>query len=128
MYAKQLTDGKIEVSINYYAEDNCVKFQSVKEGHPPIIEAPKRSLVVTVVVGKEEKKTCKQELTILSEKLIINDRQGVKSVEIFFVSKEGKFLRSSKPRIYRGIEVNQSDEEPEISYYFGDLNHAFDHG
>lgn len=116
MFAKQIADGKVAVSINYYAEDTCVKFHSVKEGHPPIIEAPKRSLVVTVVVEKEEKKNCKQALTILSDKLIINDRPGVKSVEIFFVSQDGKFIRSSKPRIYRGIETHSNDQdEPEIS-------------
>lgn len=116
MYAKQVADGKVEVSINYYAEDTCVKFHSVKEGSPAMIEAPKRSLVITVVIEKEAKKSCKQALTILSDKLTITDRPGVKSVEIFFVSQDGKFIRSSKPRIYRGIETHPNDEEePEIS-------------
>lgn len=116
MFAKQVADGKVEVSINYYAEDTCVKFQSVKEGHPEVIEPPKRSLVITVVIEKEDRKNCKQALTILSDKLLITDRPGIKSVEIFFVSKEGKFIRSSKPRIYRGLETHSNDDdEPEIS-------------
>lgn len=74
------------------------------------------SAAANILHSKEEKKSCKQALTILSDKLRINDRPGVKSVEIFFVSQDGKFIRSSKPRIYRGIETHPNDEEePEIS-------------
>jgi hypothetical protein len=115
MFAKAFGKDKVKVEINYYAEDTCVFIREVKEGHPDVIEAPKRSLVVTVTIDKKPNIECMQKLKVLQEKIVIADRPGVRSVEIFFISKDGKFIRSSKPRIYRGIEVDSDQNEPEIS-------------
>lgn len=115
MRAEEAKDGKVNVDIVYYAEDTCVSIDTVSEGSPSLIEPPKRSLVVTVVLDRKIGTECKQKLKVLNQKITIKDRPGVRAVEIFFISKDGKFIRHSKPRIYRGIEGHPTDEEPEIS-------------
>lgn len=101
MRARAIGNGKVDVDIVYYAEDTCISIANVREGHPPTIEAPQKALVVTATIERAQGKSCKPELKTLTHNIVINDRPGIRSVEIFFVSKEGKFIRSSRPRIYR---------------------------
>lgn len=105
--AKEEPGNKVSVNIVYYAEDTCVVFKKVREGHPESIEAPKKSLVVTVVVGRE-KMACEQKLKVINHKITIADKPEMRAVEIFYVSEEGKFIRSSKPRIYRKDDLDDS--------------------
>ncbi len=105
--ATEEPNNKVAVNIIYYAEDTCVVFKNVREGHPQSIEAPKKSLVITVVLDRE-KKVCEQKLKIISHKISIADKPGMRAVEIFYVSPEGKFVRSAKPRIYRKDDLDDS--------------------
>jgi hypothetical protein len=107
--AKSAPNGLVDIDLVYYAEDTCMKFGEVKEGHPSSIEAPKKALVVTVTLDREHK-GCEQKLKTLTSHITIKDRPGVKSVEIFYVGRDGKFIRSSRPRIYRAEEAGAEIE------------------
>ncbi len=92
--------GKLVVSIVYFAEDTCMAIAGVREGHPPAIEKPKRTPVVTVELERRAP-PCEQKLRTLERSIELSDQTGAKSVEVFFVDKSGKFIRSSRPPIER---------------------------
>ncbi len=97
-----VADGKGHVAVHvlYFAEDTCMKIASVTDGAPSTIETPKRTLVITVVLEREGAR-CEQKLRTLEHDITLTDRKGVKSVDIFYVDKAGKFIRSARPPIDR---------------------------
>ncbi len=98
--------GKVQVNVVYYAEDTCMELLSVHEGPPSTIERPKRTLVVTVELQRRAG-ACEQKLRTLDASITIDDRAGVKSVEVFFVDGKGKFIRSSRPPIDRPEDAEE---------------------
>jgi len=92
--------GKVAVNVVYYAEDTCVRLVDVREGPPSTIERPRRTLVVTVELESTGTR-CEQKLRTLERTIIVDDRAGVKSVEVLFVDHAGKFIRSARPPIDR---------------------------
>jgi hypothetical protein len=97
-----VADGKgtVNVHILYFAEDSCVRLLSATEGAPKSIEAPKRTLVITVVLARDGA-NCVQKLRTLEHDIALPDRKGVKSVDIFYVDQTGRFIRSARPPIDR---------------------------
>lgn len=102
--------GQIEVHLVYLAEHSCVSFDTVKEGHPPSIDAPKRTPTITVVLNRGTGPHCKPKLTRVEHTLTIADRPGALSVEVLYVDKAGVFVRSSRPPIERPGAIEQEIE------------------
>ena len=98
--------GKVAVNVVYYAEDTCMKLVDVREGPPATIERPRRTLVVTVELARVGS-ACEQKLRTLDRTIEVDDRPGVKSGEVFFVDKDGKFIRSARPPIDRPEDVEE---------------------
>ncbi|MBI5495278.1 MAG: hypothetical protein HY904_09620 [Deltaproteobacteria bacterium] len=93
--------GTIAVHLVYFAEHTCMAFSSVREGHPPSIDPPRRTPTVTVVLDREAGSRCEQKLKRLEQVVSIADRPGALSVEVLYVDKTGRFIRSSRPPIAR---------------------------
>lgn len=94
--------GKVDVKIFYYADQGCTTFSDVREGPPANIEAPQRTLVVTVTLNRKPGECIERPYTI-ERKISIADRADALSVDIFYVDPDGRFVRSQRPRIYRDI-------------------------
>lgn len=92
--------GKVDVNIYYYADMGCTTFADVREGPPANIEAPQRTLVVTVTLDRKQGECVERPYTI-ERKISIADRAEALSVDIFYVDPDGRFVRSQRPRIYR---------------------------
>ena len=94
--------GKVDVKIHYYADQGCTTFSDVREGPPANIEAPQRTLVVTVTLDRKPGE-CIERPYAIERKISIADRADALSVDIFYVDPDGRFVRSQRPRIYRDI-------------------------
>lgn len=92
--------GKVNVKIHYYADQGCTTFADVREGPPANIEAPQRTLVVTVTLDRKQGECVERPYTI-DRTISIADRNEALSVDIFYVDPDGRFVRSQRPRIYR---------------------------
>ena len=98
--AEAVDPGKVIVNIVYYAEDDCIEMTGVQEAPPAGTEQPQRTLVMTVTLERKPP-GCPQSLRKIERRLTISDRADALSVDIFFVDKAGKLIRSQRPRIYR---------------------------
>lgn len=98
--------GHVDLHIVYYAENSCVRFAQVRDGAPGAIETPKRTLVVTVTLDRSGQ-DCRAELRKIEHDIRLADREGVLSVDIFFVDPDGRFVRSARPRIYRAGDLEE---------------------
>lgn len=104
--AKADGKGNVDLHIVYFAENTCVRFADVRDGSPGNIETPKRTLVVTVTLDRSGS-DCRPELRTIEHDLRLADREGVLSVDIFFVDPDGRFVRSARPRIYRAGDLEE---------------------
>ncbi len=95
--------GNVDVDIVYYRDLGCTFIKDIKEGAPPDIEAPKRTLVVTVTIDREGGSCdlAQQAAKVIRQSIRIADRPGVLSVDIFYRDADGRFVRSQRPPIYR---------------------------
>lgn len=102
--------GHIAVHLVYFAEHTCISIAGVKEGAPPNIEAPKKMPTVTVVLERGTGPACKQELKLLERRLTITDWPRALSVEVFYIDRNGVFVRSSRPPIERPGAIDEEIE------------------
>lgn len=96
-------NGHVDVDIVYYRDLGCTFIKDVKEGAPSDIEAPKRTLAVTVTIDREGGSCdlAQHAAKIIRQSIRIADRPGVLSVDIFYRDVDGRFVRSQRPPIYR---------------------------
>lgn len=95
--------GFVDVDIVYYRDMGCTFIKDVKEGAPSDIEAPKRTLVVTVTIDRSGSSCdlAQKADPVIRQSIRIADRPSALSVDIFYRDPTGRFVRSQRPPIYR---------------------------
>ncbi len=93
-------NGKVAVHVVFYADLSCTTIADMKPGAPANIEAPQRTLSLTVLLDRKEGE-CIERPHKIERSIDIPDRDGVLSVDIFYIDDKGTFVRSQRPRIYR---------------------------
>lgn len=104
--AREIGPGRVRVDIVYFRDLGCTFIKEVREQAPANIDPPKRSLVVTVTLDRKGDECALQQKAdpIIRQSIEIADRPGTLSVDIFYQDPDGRFVRSQKPRIYRGAD------------------------
>lgn len=94
--------GKVDVRIIFEAAEDCWRIVAARPGTPkPEEDLPSgRHLYITVTI-EHTTKACVQKLTELQTRLMIDDRPGTLSLDIFFVDERGVYQRSQRHRIQR---------------------------
>jgi hypothetical protein len=94
--------GKVDVRIVYQAQEDCWRIAGAREGTPaPELDQPtQRHLYITVALDHATQ-TCQPSLTMLETRILIEDKPGRITLDIFFVDERGVYQRSQRHRIQR---------------------------
>lgn len=96
--------GQVHIKIVYFPNEDCWSIASLREGVPDKIadQPTERHLYVTVNVAKT-KPECHLSNTTLQGQIVIPDKKGKISCDIFFVDERGVLVRSQRHRIQRDL-------------------------
>jgi hypothetical protein len=95
-------EGFVHVKVVFFPDTSCWKVVGVREGvHDPVADQPtQRHLYVTVNVAETDK-TCPPTSMPLHTTVVIPDKPGRLSLDIFFVDARDKLIRSQRHLIRR---------------------------
>jgi len=94
--------GQVHVKVVYFPGEDCWAMANLREGVPDKLtdQPTERHLYVTVNAAKT-KQDCKLTSTFLEGQIVIPDKKGKISLDIFFVDERGVLVRSQRHRIQR---------------------------
>lgn len=99
-----ISDGKgqVHVKVVFFPNEDCWSFAGLREGVPDknADQPTGRYLYVTVNVAKT-KPECHLTNAFLQDQIVIPDKKGKISLDIFFVDERGVLVRSQRHRIQR---------------------------
>jgi hypothetical protein len=94
--------GQVHVKVVFFPNEDCWSFAGLREGVPDKVadQPTERHLYVTVNVAKT-KPDCHLTNAFLQDQIVIPDKKGKISLDIFFVDERGVLVRSQRHRIQR---------------------------
>lgn len=103
-------EGQVWVKVVFFPNEDCWKISGVREGVPDTVadQPTQRHLYVTVSVA-HSKATCSLTNDTLQTQIVIPDKEGKISTDIFFVDERGVLVRSQRHRIQRDFASDTCD-------------------
>lgn len=95
-------EGQVHVKVVFFPNEDCWNISGIREGVPDKLadQPTERHLYVTVNIAKT-KSSCALTSAALQAKIVIPDKKGKISTDIFFVDERGVLTRSQRHRIQR---------------------------
>jgi len=94
--------GQVHVKVVFFPNEDCWVIDNLREGVPDKVtdQPTERHLYVTVNI-KKTKTDCQLTSAFLQDQIVIPDKKGKISLDIFFVDERGILVRSQRHRIQR---------------------------